>query len=208
MTSKLADAVRALPGKLGRAPAPWEPPEVTDFMGALEVLAFDPSLSAAGWVGLIRRRREIEILGHGTLRPRTELKGYRATYDKASQLRMMATALFQDEFPKTTPNFRIAWEAPPVRGQRTESTLIAGWICYDLLQEGTPVQASHASKVLAGNPRHHKEEIRLAVARYVPEVLNRSWDQHQRDALAVGLTVLYDELAARRAVTGGAELAS
>jgi Holliday junction resolvasome RuvABC endonuclease subunit len=201
--SRLAERVRSMSAQLaGRVSEPWSPPDPDDFIEGVRVLAFDGSLSATGWACIERAGSLIRVDGHGTLHITSELTGYRGTYEKASRLQgqMMEVVLEQQWLLSITGMRVIAWEAPPMHGRRTESTLIAGYLAYEISGgDGIPVTANHASKVLAGNGNHDKREITLAVARYVPEVLNRGWgDQNARDALAVGLTVLWDMQVAAR----------
>ena len=92
----------------------------------------------------------------------------------------------------------MAVEAPSVGGgYRTESSLVAGLTVYRLApRKCVPVSATHVSAVLLGDPRieskKRKGAIKEAVARYAPETAGRDWNEHERDALSVGLTRLYD----------------
>jgi hypothetical protein len=138
----------------------------------------------------------IRVCGHGTLRASSDRTGYWGTYDKARQISDEAAVTLDEASVKARHRgcalFR-AWEAPAVRGHRTESSLIAGYAVWEASGcEGTTVNAQHASRVLCGNPRHDKKEIGAAVARYVPETARRPWTEHERDAFAVGLAYLWD----------------
>ena len=201
MKTSLWDDLRAQITANGQVPRGelWTPPEGTDFK-PVKVLAFDPSLSSTGWVHLrvswVHIAAEplvrFRLIGKGTLRVRTTERGYRGTYDKAS--RMMA--LIQDTYWRETdlrfPSL-IAWEAPAVVGRRLESSLIAGFCVYEVSNRaGIAVSANHASYRLTGSPAHDKGEIARAVARYVGGTDARTWNQHERDALAIALTCSLD----------------
>lgn len=190
-----------------KTPVPWKPPEPQDFAPLGQILAFDPSLSATGWVrivinaGLRAGSHEIIVLSHGTLRIANppDIRGYRRTYDKAGRMKgAISEVIWRERSFLALPH--IVWEAPPVRGYRTESSLIAGFLVYDACGgpgTGTAIPANHASKLLTGSPHHAKAEIRAAVARYVPEAAQAAkWSEHECDALAIGLTFALDMPAA------------
>jgi hypothetical protein len=178
-------------------PAPWEPPQLADFRRDHETIAFDPSLSSTGWVHFcVTAAAGLQVYGHGTLRASSDRTGYWGTYDKALQISDQAQDALITAAQKALRRGRTAdrvWEAPAVRGHRTESSLIAGYAVWQASGcHGTTVNAQHASRVLCGNPRHDKKEIGAAVARYVPETARRPWTEHERDAFAVGLAYLWD----------------
>lgn len=177
--------------------APWTPPEPKDFRPC-RVLAFDPSLSSTGWVKLhvswLFRDLppRIVVAAKGTLRVKTDLTGYLATYDKASRMKALIQETIWREQDLRWPS-DIAWEAPAVRGHRLESSLIAGFCVYEASSgTGTAVSANHASHQLTGSPLHDKREIAAAVARYIPSSAGRTWNEHERDALAIALSVSLD----------------
>jgi hypothetical protein len=178
-----------------RAPQ-WAAPQPADF-SPLQVIAFDPSLSSTGWVKLWVARltpehREIIAEAKGTLRVRTAVNGYLGTYEKASRMKAMIEETLWREADLRFPP-AVAWEAPAVRGHRLESSLIAGYLVYEASHRaGLAVSANHASWQLTGDPSHGKAAIREAVARYVPESAGRLWNEHERDALAIALSVSLD----------------
>jgi hypothetical protein len=181
--------------QLASRPAPWTAPQLADFR-ALRVIAFDPSLTSTGWVFLRVRgwtpRDRLVVAAKGTLRVRTELTGYLGTYDKASRMRALIQEVIWREQDLRFPA-AIAWEAPAVRGHRLESSLIAGLCVYEACGgAGSAISANHASWRLTGSPAHDKREIAAAVARYLPETAGRTWNEHERDALAIALTVSLD----------------
>jgi hypothetical protein len=174
----------------------WTPPEGFDFRPC-RVLVFDPALSNTGWVKfrvswLGRKAPRFAVEERGTLRVKTDQPGYLGTYDKASRMRGLIQEVVWREQGYHLP-YDIAWEAPAVAGRRLESSLIAGFLVYEAANRvGTAVSANHASYQLTGNPSHDKRAIAAAVARYVPESEGRTWNEHQRDALAIGLSFSLD----------------
>lgn len=198
MASTVTEAARARLRARRTAPAapPWHPPALEDFVRGVAVVAFDASLLNTGWVVLRRWLGGIDVYGHGTIRPKTDATGYMATWERAR--------ILEEELPGTLAaaflareDIEMALEAPSVGGHRTESSLVAG-LTVRRLNPGkcVPVSATHVSAVLLGDPKVKSEErkgaIKLAVARYVPESAGRDWNEHERDALSVGLTRLYD----------------
>ena len=195
MTTLWDELREQVAGQLDRRDEPWAPPELDDFRRC-KVLAFDPSLSATGWVHLrvsrIGAAHRISVLARGTLRIRTAETGYMATYERASRLRCLVDEVVWREQHYNWPSV-IAWEAPAVRGHRLESSLIAGLQVYEASHRaGTAISANHASSLLCGNPLHDKQEIAAAVLRYVPGSDARTWNQHERDAAAIALAYSLD----------------
>jgi hypothetical protein len=174
-----------------RAVNPWHAPQPGDLVPGHHVLAFDATLSATGWVHLrVKDSCQLLVLSHGTLRVKTEIKGYLGTYEKAARMRALMAGVIRRQRAEDMWDFRVFWEAPVVAGHRTESSLIAGCMLHQICDgNGTAIAPNHASKVLTGSPRHDKQEIRAAVARFIPEAIQpRTWTEHECDAAAVGLT--------------------
>ena len=190
------DELRAQVGEhLGSQDAPWEPPGCDDFR-CCKVMAFDPSLSATGWVHLLvhrlGRQHRIALLAKGTLRVRTGRSGYLGTYERATLVKTLVEEVIWRGHDGHEPS-AIAWEAPAVRGHRLESSLIAGLMVYQACGgKGTVIQANHASALLTGSPAHDKGAIGAAVARYVPGAQSRVWNHNERDALAIALAYALD----------------
>jgi hypothetical protein len=176
------------------APPPWRFPLLSSFAPGQLVLALDATLSHCGWVLLYASEGQVIILGRGTISPVTERRSFLETWDKAARLReeldVLRTAL---EFRE----YRVAVEAPSVGGgHRTESSLIAGTLVHLAWPDAVPVHVAHISALLTGDGRmasaQRKPAIRRAVSLLVPEAAGRTWNEHQRDAVAVGLTWLHD----------------
>ncbi len=191
--------------RLGRAavtvPPPWQPPQLGAFPQGAEALAFDPSLSSTGWAWLRVAESRVQVLNKGTIRSATAETGFMGTYQRAHCIARELAGIFRAVplyVNHETAQVYRAWEAPSVGGgHRTESSLIAGYLVWEASRgAGTAVQANHVSSLLCGNPRHDKKEIAAAVARYIPESATRQWNEHERDAAAVGLARLLDVAAA------------
>lgn len=178
----------------------WAPPDITEFATGVRVLCWDPSLLHTGFVDLTCYGSSFEVLAHRTFNMQSaEIIGYRKTWDLATHLHDEISQVYVQ---RSGPFCHTAIESPYIgSGQRTESALIAGLQVWDVARRVCPVSrihavsASHVSSVLCGNVRHDKKEIAAAVLRYIPESGSRSWSEHQRDAAAVGLTLLHDDLA-------------
>lgn len=182
------------------APAapPWSPPVWSDFLPGTVIVAFDASLLNTGWVAIRAWLAGVDVIGHGTVRPKTSAVGYMATWERA---RLLEEGLRGDALVDAyvrSGDALMAVEAPSVGGgHRTESSLVAGLTVWRMNPgKCVPVSATHVSAVLLGDPKIRSEErkgaVKLAVARYVPESAGRDWNEHERDALSVGLTRLYD----------------
>jgi hypothetical protein len=175
----------------------WHPPSLADFARGVLVLAFDASLSNTGWVAFLVTAGGVDIQGHGTIKPKAADGGYLGTWQKAYHLRKR---LWEENLVlryMRQPDVLKAVEAPVVgAGHRKESSLIAGMTVWMECDPVEVVSATHVSAVLLGDPRIRsdvrKPAVKEAVCRLVPEAAGRGWDEHQRDALGVGFTMLYD----------------
>jgi hypothetical protein len=163
------------------------------------VLAFDASLVNTGWVAMLSRGDRVVVEAHGTIRPSDHgEQGYMATWERALGLQkaLRETGLVT-RFARD-PDVLLAVEAPPVGpGHRKESSLVAGMTVWMLgPRKCAVISPTHVSAVLLGDPRirsaGRKPAIKAAVCRYVPEAAGRNWNEHERDALSVGLTRLFD----------------
>jgi hypothetical protein len=178
------------------APEPWRFPELWEFRPNRYVLSFDATLTNCGWVVFAIILGEVTVIAKGTIRPKTDQKGYLETWDKADQLRSEIESLIA-RWQRTDPDILIVVEAPAVSGNRTESSLIAGMLvwCGRRGRCGA-VSATHVSAVLLGDPRMksapRKKAVREAVVRLYPPAAGRDWNEHERDSLATGMVHLYD----------------
>jgi Holliday junction resolvasome RuvABC endonuclease subunit len=185
LRSRLQTGIHVMP--------PREPPQFTDFARDVYVLGFDAALRHTGWIKAVWYSGASlpAVLARGTINLKTDVRGYMGTWDLALQLHDEITSVWAEHHRTGDP---VALEAPPVGGgYRTESSLMAGFQVYDISNGNVHVlAANHVSSVLVGNPYHDKAEIAAAVLRYFPESGSRTWSEHQRDAAAVVVTLLYD----------------
>jgi len=169
----------------------WMPPLLSDFTWERPVLAFDQSLSNCGWVALAIIGGRVVVYNKGTVRPVVAAKGFSRTWNKAYKLRQDLKVILS-----WYPGYEVVYENPAVHGHRLESSLLASQVLYDLTErKGHHIDAQHACKVLCGAPmrsEERKQAIKTAVARYIRDSETRHWNEHQRDAAALGLTHLYD----------------
>lgn len=185
--------------KTAPAKPPWSPPAWSDFLWHQTIIAFDASLVNTGWVIIRGWLRGLDVIGRGTIRPQTEQTGYMATWERA---RLLEAALLGNALVASHVHDEVtlvAVEAPPVGGglHRTESSLVAGLTVWRQAPfRCAAVSATHVSAVLLGDPkilsRARKPAIKAAVCSYVPEAAKRGWTEHERDALSVALTRLFD----------------
>jgi hypothetical protein len=196
VSAAVEDARTRLRGRRKPEEPQWRFPEYGDFYQSQRVLVFDATLSNCGWAGMTAWHDRIEVWARGTVRPVTQRQSYLGTWDKATELSRELRLIDRD----CGYGAHVVVEAPSVGGgSRTESSLIAGLLVTMLRPEGgcDAVSATHVSAVLLGDPRvrsaERKKQIREAVCRLVPEAAGRTWNEHERDAVATGLTWLHDE---------------
>lgn len=175
---------------------PWQPPRLADFLTERHVLAFDATLTNCGWAILVISAGVLAVIAKGTVRPPHQHDGFLGTWEKARTLRGEVGGLLS-RWCATLP-LDIVVEAPSVGGgSRTESSLIAGMLVWAEIPGGCPaISATHVSAVLLGDPKvrsaERKRRIRAAMIGYCPQAAGRDWNEHERDALATGLTHLWD----------------
>lgn len=175
--------------------AAWRPPLIVEFKPYTVVQSFDQTLTTAGYVTLLARPGEIQVLDRGTLRQSTELEGHEGNYDLMDKLWLALEAL-----PIELAYQPVAFvrERPAVKGHRIDSSMLAGYIVRDFFQRtygtvGTAVSIQHSRTILGGSTaRNDKKEGHQALARYIPESATRQWNEHQRDAAINALAHLYD----------------
>lgn len=169
---------------------PWQPPEMEDFAWDCRVQSMDQSLTNFGLVRFAIEDGEVIMLDRDTIRPERhpELITFAEHYELAWTLE---THLLKVLFPHET-----VIEMPPVFGNRTESILLSGYAVYAACKEVgatlTMVSKNHVGAVLCGDQNASKKQVGEAVCRYIPEAVGRKWNEHTRDAAALGLTRLYD----------------
>lgn len=176
--------------KAPRKKKEWEPPT----LGMGVVLAFDQTLTNTGWAVVQVTATQVLVPHRGTLKASTALKGHEETMDKAH---LMRCAIAQIVNLHTYMGMSVVCERPSVGGYRTESSLIAAtsvWdACVEVIEE-PPVMVSnvHMKAVLCEpGKRETKAHITEALDRHL-DTRGRDWNEHMRDAVALGLTYLHD----------------
>lgn len=172
------------------------PPAPGDFYPDLRVMAFDASLGNVGWMDLVVLASSICLWDKGTIRVETEEKGFLGTWERA---RLLNLALHGYGWMMARSD-HVVVESPSVGGgHRTESSLIAGLQVYQMAPAKTHVvSAQHVAWVLTGSARYEdgtarKQAVKRALAQLVPGSDSPRWgNEHERDALAAGLTHLWD----------------
>lgn len=185
-------AVKIRTGRTGKKA--WKPPEFEDLVHGWEVLSIDQSLRSSGWVYFRAWPTWIEIIDMGTIRPVSdEDEGFSQTYGLAHALRDELIKTFRRVLPDD-----IVFEMPTVQGNRTESSLLGGYVVRDWAfreKDIWPYMISiqHSRTVLAGpGTGNDKKAGHEALARYIPESTTRKWNEHTRDAALNGLAYLHD----------------
>jgi Holliday junction resolvasome RuvABC endonuclease subunit len=206
LQAELRDQLRAA----RKAPArePWREPTYADFAYYERALALDATLTHTGWIDLEATPAGILVYDKGIINIATDQRGYMETWEKALLLTIELEPVLHWARLYGT---HVVVEAPLSRNvNRFESTLIAGLLVYldrrRHHQKCHMISATHASAVLLGDAKtrsaERKPKIREAVTRLIPEAGMPGWNEHIRDAAAVGLTHLFDEKRRRMAQRG------
>ncbi len=160
------------------------------------ILAFDQTLTNTGWVLFEAYGDEIQILRKGTLKCQTTLNSHESLLDKADQLEIHLYRLTERVSPLVTHDFMVVMERPAVAGFRTESSLMAARevarMCDSMNWPWTMVANNTMKKFLGLKTKSKKSEVRDALMKRV-DVSSREWNEHSRDALALGLTYVEKE---------------
>lgn len=187
-------------GKPKRAPKKvWAAPKLEDFANGL-VCAFDQTFTNTGWAILRKDDDWVQVLDKGTIRepPVPGLKGFEDTLQRAEWMceRIKPIPEKALTYAKHDESCVFVHEIPAVQGMRIESSLLGA---LGVRQAVTALRDPY-KRVAVGNQhmkavmlppemRHEKRFITTAVNRYTD---TRGWNEHTRDALALGLTYLYD----------------
>lgn len=180
----------------------WQPLRLPDLIEYGEVLAFDQSLSATGWVHLRKAPAQLWVVAAGTESggdpqtrgPEQSLDRGLALYDKVVHVvsRYLNRAV---QIPVL-----IVFETPPVGGKmsRPESSLLAGLvvkIAADRMAGPRPVMVSaqRAKKVICGDANADKRDAHASLLlNCAPWISGYSaiTNEAHRDAAMIGLTAL------------------
>lgn len=202
------DGLKALAGKRAvKAGPPWTPPTMADFREGF-VLAFDPSLSATGFVWLARfdagagPRMEVragEV--HGTTAPEG-VKGKLAEVMRGQRLYWSLHGLLTAYRP-IRDEIEVVHEAPPTGGgvvRSPESALLASLALRIAAEDlgftlAPPVAVATHRKLVCGRVKgvDKKEEHRV-LRTWAPDLIDgfaeHVTNEAKRDALCVGLAHL------------------
>lgn len=179
----------------------WRAPTWEDFANGL-VCSFDQTFTNTGWVIFRKRDSEVEVIDRGTLRepPVPGLKGFEDTLQRAEwmceRIATIPPKAVACEDVLTGEECVFVHEIPAVQGMRIESSLLGALG----VRQAVTALPEPRKRIAVGNQhmkvvmlpmemRHEKRFITTAVNRYTD---TRGWNEHTRDALALGLTYLYD----------------
>ena len=169
----------------------WEPPSIEDFAPGLKMLAFDQSLSHTGWINFtVSSGGALVIHSRGTMNVAVASKGHTSTMDKAD---ILNTALIRDLHRHGSYDV-VVGEVTPVMGYRLESSLLAGYVLRRTYPDVVFVSRQAALALLLppdkrDEKKHSNEVLRRYATVEYPDVPR--WNEHQRDALMLGLTALW-----------------
>lgn len=185
-----------------RMKAPWRPPLVSEFKQGHSVLSFDQSLSKTGWVYLRVSAGSVEVMGRGTMRNQSDLKGWRGNFEQARKIRAAMVELdgllvrySPDQMPRWPDS--VLLEMPAVGGHRTDSSMLAAYeidsYATDWWRATDMISIQQSRTILGGSDtRNDKKAGPKALVRYIPESAERTWNEHQRDAAVNALGHLYN----------------
>lgn len=158
------------------------------------ILALDQTLTNTGWVVLEGGNGSLEVLMKGIIKCSSDLSSHEASYDKAEQL-MYHLAMLTDKIaPLTTEDFVVVFERPAVRGFRIESALMAGREVVRMAEamgwrwemvSNLTMKKFLGIKVKGAKKSDVKDKLMAHT-----DVSISGWNEHNRDACAIGLTYL------------------
>lgn len=197
--TELRDRVRAAAeGKRARPrKKEWQAPLVTDFATG-SVLSFDQTITHTGWCLLHVVGGRIDVAAKGTINepPTPDLRSFMDTLQRAVYMAERVGAVVRDNWE---PGVHVVAEMPAVMGYRIESSLLGAMGVWQAVVAHTPrarphalVGKQHMEAVLVSpdDRMNGKPAVKRALSRYLD--VGTGWNQHNRDALANGLTYLYD----------------
>lgn len=163
-----------------------------------EVLAFDQSITATGWVHVSCRRGEAEVVKVGSIKcpPDGYPKGHEGTLLRAEYVGTQMAAILRSVAALT-----VVHEMPPVattKMSRPESSLLTALaLRIEARRQGhdvVVVSNQHSKKLLVGNgnatkPQWHKALDRLPWT----HTGYRPTNEGQRDAMCLALTYLIEK---------------
>lgn len=197
---RLADYAEGRPAPKRKRQQEWVAPTLAD-LAIGSVLAFDQTFSKTGWVFLTSYDDSLHVVAKGVIKePPTQWSGFEDTLVRAlwmSERIAHVVGIYKDSQPTCVPQPpAVVHEMPAVKGYRPESSLLAALAVRQAASaHDLPVfmvSNTHMRRVLTppGSDPTSKVPVRLAVSRY--RDTSKGWNQDERDALALGLTFLYD----------------
>jgi Holliday junction resolvasome RuvABC endonuclease subunit len=180
----------------------WVAPVGEDF-DSESVLAFDQTLTHTGWAILRTFEGHVRVMLTGMCTPRDEdgLTSLILTLWRASEI---GDQVHQVLAAHSRSVDAVVHEMPAVHGMRLESSLLAArevqrcWREVGAATSLTPVYNQHMEKVLLHPDDRQvdkKRHVKEAVLRYVDLSMlpkGSRLNEHVYDAMALGLTHLYD----------------
>lgn len=198
----MTNALERYQAKKTTIKAAWTPPLLADFAQDVSVFSFDQSLSKTGWVYLRVLEGRVDVMARDTIRTKTEIKGWRGNFDQARQIKhemdrveKILTRFSPDQMPRWPD--AVVLELPNVHGHRTDSSMLAAYeidrYCETWWRPTEFISIQQSRTILGGsNIRNSKKDGHKALERYVPESIQRTWNEHQRDAAINALGHLYN----------------
>ena len=180
-----------------RAKKVWQQPTMADFEPGT-VLSFDQSYSNTGWCFFKVSGHSVLVMDKGTLREAAPpgLTSHEAVIQRSVWMNNRISQVVQDW--GSHPQIHIVGERPVVAGKRIESSLLTCLGLWTAVVEHTAkarpaiVANDHMKAVLCPpDERSEKRYIRAALERLGLDV-GPGWNEHNRDALGLGLVHLYD----------------
>lgn len=179
----------------------WAPPTLESF-GFGDVLSFDQSLTAAGWVRLASYAEGLGVIASGVEKGGMDhLRGHEQNLSRGVVLYDRFGEVVQNN---TTASTLIVHETPPVGGgkmARPEASLLAALaLRIAVFDEGLDVEmlgAQPAKKMICGNANADKKTAHAALALHLAPLI-LGYDEHitneaKRDALLIALLRLTKE---------------
>lgn len=185
---------------LAKAPKAGPKPLTVEDLGEGQVLAFDQSLTATGWVWLgCDRPRGLNVLDAGSWSTKTVGKDVATSLTRGREIFTQARMLLR--FARQCNNVQIVHETPPnpavVKGNGISSLIAAEALWCAAEAEGMTFEmigAQSAKKLVTGTAKSEKKEAHDAlVATVFPWLHGREQitNEAKRDALLVGLHKLH-----------------
>lgn len=178
----------------------WEPPTLETF-GSGNVLAFDQSLTATGWVHVASYSGVVGIVASGTESPKIE--GFRGYEQDLRRGVYLFTRLHKVLAGHLGPETLLAHEHPPmgkVKGGGTSSLMSAlslRIVCWEFGREVVMLGAQPAKKLICGNANADKKTahaaLALHLAQHIEGYAEHITNEAKRDALMVALLRLHKE---------------